>query len=109
LFISDKTPKFFAIENIDNALNPKLACDLMKVLAQLAEKYGKQVIFTTHNAAILDGLNLNDPEQRLFVASRNAVGHTKMLRIEKKPPTTNRQSVKLSEQFLRGYIGGLNF
>ncbi|MEY4934231.1 MAG: hypothetical protein RIS64_590 [Bacteroidota bacterium] len=109
LFMSDKTPKFFAIDNIDNALNPKLAADLMKVLAQLAEKHGKQVIFTTHNPAILDGLNLNDPEQRLFVISRNAVGHTKALRIEKKPIPSNGQSTKLSEQFLRGYIGGLNF
>lgn len=108
LFISDETPQFFAIDNIDNALNPKLASDLMKILANLAEKHSKQVIFTTHNPAILDGLNLNDPEQRLFVISRNAVGHTKALRIEKKP-TTNGQSVKLSEQFLRGYIGGLNF
>ena len=108
LFISDETPQFFAIDNIDNALNPKLASDLMKILANLAEKHNKQVIFTTHNPAILDGLNLNDPEQRLFVISRNAVGHTKALRIEKKP-TTNGQSVKLSEQFLRGYIGGLNF
>jgi predicted ATPase len=109
LFISDYTPKFFAIDNIDNALNPKLAGDLMKILAALAEKHGKQVIFTTHNPAILDGLNLNDPEQRLFVVSRNAVGHTKALRIEKKPTPANGQSVKLSEQFLRGYIGGLNF
>ena len=109
LFISAETPKFFAIDNIDNALNPKLAADLMKILAQLAEKHNKQVIFTTHNPAILDGLNLNDPEQRLFVISRNAVGHTKALRIEKKPAITNGQSVKLSEQFLRGYIGGLNF
>jgi predicted ATPase len=109
LFISDYTPKFFAIENIDNSLNPKLAGDLMKILAALAEKHGKQVIFTTHNPAILDGLNLNDPEQRLFVVSRNAVGHTKALRIEQKPTPANGQSVKLSEQFLRGYIGGLNF
>jgi AAA15 family ATPase/GTPase len=110
LFIGEAPlPKFFAIDNIDNALNPKLGADLMKILAKLAEKHDKQVIFTTHNPAILDGLNLNDPEQRLFVISRNAVGHTKALRIEKKTTAENGQSVKLSEQFLRGYIGGLNF
>jgi predicted ATPase len=110
LFIGEAPlPKFFAIDNIDNALNPKLGADLMKILAKLAEKHGKQVIFTTHNPAILDGLNLNDPEQRLFVISRNAVGHTKALRIEKKSTAENGQSIKLSEQFLRGYIGGLNF
>ncbi len=109
LFISDETPKFFAIDNIDAALNPKLATDLMKVLAKLAEKHDKQVIFTTHNPAISDGLNLNDDEQRLFVISRNAEGRTKAKRIETKPVPANGHSIKLSEHFLRGNLGGLNF
>ncbi len=109
LFISDETPKFFAIDNIDNALNPKLARDLMKVLNDLAVKHDKQVILTTHNPAILDGINLHDPEQRLFVISRNLDGHTKARRIEKKPTPPDGQSIKLSEHFLRGNIGGLNF
>ena len=109
LFISDETPKFFAIDNIDTALNPKLATDLIKVLAKLAQKHDKQVIFTTHNPAVLDGLNLNDDEQRLFVISRNAKGHTKAKRIETKPVPANGHSIKLSEHFLRGNLGGLNF
>lgn len=109
LFISDDTPKFFAIDNIDNAMNPKLGRELIKLLAQLAKEHGKQVILTTHNPAILDGLNLNDETQRLFVISRNAEGHTKALRIHKDPIVKDKIPVKLSEQFLRGYIGGLNF
>ena len=102
LFISSETPKFFAIDNIDNALNPKLGSDLMKILAKLAVKYDKQVIFTTHNPAILDGLDLSDDEQRLFVISRNKSGHTKALRVLDKERNT-----RLSESFIRGYIGGL--
>jgi AAA15 family ATPase/GTPase len=109
LFISDETPKFFAIDNIDNAMNPKLGRELIKLLAKLAEEHDKQVILTTHNPAILDGLNLNDDMQRLFVISRNAEGHTKALRIQKDPVEKDKIPVKLSEQFLRGYIGGLNF
>jgi predicted ATPase len=109
LFISDETPNFFAIDNIDNALNPKLGSQLIKILAKLAAEHGKQVILTTHNPAILDGLNLNDDMQRLFVISRNAEGHTKALRIQKEPIENGKPNVKLSEQFLRGYIGGLNF
>ncbi len=102
LFISSETPKFFAIDNIDNALNPKLGADLMKILAKLAEKHDKQVIFTTHNPAILDGLDLSDDEQRLFVISRNKSGYTKALRVPDKERNT-----RLSESFIRGYIGGL--
>ena len=107
LFVSDYTPAFFAIDNIDTALNPKLCTKLIEVLTVLAKKHNKQVLITTHNPSILDGLNLNDPEQRLFAVSRNKSGYTRATRIEKKPPLEGEKSLKLSEQFLRGYIGGI--
>jgi AAA15 family ATPase/GTPase len=107
LFISDYTPTFFSIDNIDTALNPKLCSKLISLLSSLAVKYNKQVIVTTHNPSVLDGLNLNNDDERLFVISRNAIGHTKATRINKKPSIAGESSLKLSEQFLRGYIGGL--
>jgi AAA15 family ATPase/GTPase len=107
LFVSDYTPSFFAIDNIDTALNPKLCTKLIEILAVLAKKHNKQVLITTHNPSILDGINLNDDEQRLFAVSRNKTGYTRVTRIEKKQPIEGEQSLKLSEQFLRGYIGGI--
>ncbi len=107
LFISDLTPKFFAIDNIDASLNPRLCRRLMQELVELAKKHDKQVIFTTHNPAVLDGLDLEDDEQRLFVIYRNQLGHTKARRILKPEPLEGQEPVKLSEAFLRGYIGGL--
>ncbi len=107
LFISNDTPKFFAIDNIDASLNPKLCSQLIKELVKLAEKYDKQVIFTTHNPAILDGLNLDDDEQRLLVIYRNQLGHTKAKRIFKPEPLEGQEPVNLSEAFMRGYLGGL--
>ena len=107
LFVSELTPKFFAIDNIDASLNPRLCRRLMQELVELAKKHDKQVIFTTHNPAILDGLDLDDDEQRLFVISRNQLGYTKARRILKPKPVEGQEPVKLSEAFLRGYIGGL--
>ena len=107
LFVSELTPKFFAIDNIDASLNPRLCRRLMQELVELAKKHDKQVIFTTHNPAILDGLDLDDDEQRLFVISRNQLGYTKARRILKPKPLEGQEPVKLSEAFLRGYIGGL--
>ncbi len=107
LFISDITPNFFAIDNIDASLNPRLCRRLMQELVELAKKHHKQVIFTTHNPAVLDGLDLDDDEQRLFVIYRNQLGHTKARRILKPEPLEGQEPVKLSEAFLRGYIGGL--
>ncbi len=109
LMVSDDTPKIFAIDNIDVALNPKLCTKLIKELVRLAKKYDKQVFVTTHNPAILDGIDLGDDEQRLLVVSRNKQGHTRFKRItlEDKPRSSTNEDLKLSEAFLRGYLGGL--
>jgi len=103
LFISKTTPSFFAIDNIDASFNPKLCMQLTKNLASLAKKHKKQVIVTTQNPAILDGLNLKDNNQRLFVVSRNSEGHTRAERIE----YNNKRTMKLSEIWTKGFIGGL--
>jgi predicted ATPase len=103
LFISKDTPQFFAIDNIDASFNPKLCMKLVRNLAALAKKHNKQVIVTTHNPAVLDGLNLNDDDQRLFVVRRNDEGHTKAKRVEYKADRT----MKLSEVWTNGFIGGL--
>src|SRR5262249_18223221 len=62
LFISPETPAFFAIDNIDCSLNPKLCIALLQQIVTLAKEYDKQVILTTHNPAVLDGLDLRDDE-----------------------------------------------
>lgn len=107
LFISENTPGFFGIDNLDNGLNPKLCTHLCKTLCQLADKHGKQAIITTHNPAILDGLDLKDDEQRLFVVYRNIEGRTRIRRILYSELPGEGTPVRLSEAFLRGYIGGL--
>ncbi|NEW60646.1 ATP-binding protein, partial [Sulfurovum sp. bin170] len=109
LIVAKETPKAFAIDNIDASLNPKLCTKLMTLLTDLAIKYDKQIFLTTHNPAILDGINLNDEEQKLFVVSRNKKGHTRMkeITVENKPKSSTNEPLKLSEAFLRGYLGGL--
>ena len=107
LLVSKSTPQCFAIDNIDASLNPKLCSELLRRLVLLAKKYDKQVILTTHNPAILDGLDLHDEEQRLFVVHRNSQGHTKVRRITPPRPLGDEPPVKLSEAFLRGILGGL--
>ena len=103
LFISKTTPKFFAIDNIDASFNPKLCMQLIKNLTGLTQKYKKQAIVTTHNPAILDGLDLKDDNQRLFVVRRNDKGHSIAKRIEYK----SERKMKLSELWTNGFIGGL--
>jgi len=107
LFISPDTPRFFAIDNVDASFNPKLCATLIQELTGLAKKYEKQVILTTHNPAVLDGIDLTDDDQRLFVIARNKDGHTKARRVSPPKPIEGEPPMKLSEAFMRGYIGGL--
>ncbi len=106
LLSSRWTPDIFAIDNIEIGLNPKLCRNLMKKVTELAVINNKQAFITTHNPAILDGLNLHDDHQRLFVVKRNDEGHTQVERIKLKPET-NGEQLKLSEMWMRGYLGGL--
>lgn len=103
LIISDDTPAFFAVENIDTGFNPKLCREVISHLAELAKKHKKQIVATTHNPCVLDGLNLADEAQKLIVVRRNIDGYT--ITNEVKPKSA--LSIPLSEAWQRGYIGGL--
>lgn len=108
LFISKHTPKLFAIDNIETALNPELCKKLIQQLVKLAKETNRQVLITTHSPAVLDGLNLHDDEQRLFKVYRNKKGHTTTKRIQLKPnQQLNGQGLKLSELWMRNYIGAI--
>jgi predicted ATP-dependent endonuclease of OLD family len=53
--------------------------------------------------AILDGLDLKDDQQRLFVVRRGRNGNTLIERVNHKPKSNK----KLSELWMSGIIGGL--
>ena len=103
LIVSDETPPFFAIENIDTAFNPKLCREVTKRLIELARKHNKQIIATTHNAAVLDGMNLNEEGVYLHVARRSIDGYTKTNRVVLKQEL----GMSLSEAWQKGFLGGL--
>ncbi|MFK7949255.1 MAG: AAA family ATPase [Saprospiraceae bacterium] len=105
IMISEKTPSFFAIDNIESCLNPHLCRRLIKEICKLAEANDKQVIITTHNPAILDGLNLHDDNIRLFEVKRDD-GLTTTRRIKVKPKANGKQ-YKLSELWTEGYLGAI--
>lgn len=105
VILSQYTPSFFAIENIETALNPRLATETMRQVVQLAKEKDKQLLVSTHSPDVLDGLDLTDPEQRLFVVNRNIDGHTFVEPIVLEPAILEKHS--LSHLFRIGAIGGL--
>lgn len=111
LALHPKAPAFLAVDNIDQALNPRLASRLMNALCRwiLGSTKKKQWVATTHNAAALDGLPLDCDDVRLFVVERNSRGHTEARRIDLRAAQLARpdESWTLSRMWTAGLIGGL--
>ena len=84
LCLSCKAPTIFSIDNLDQALNPRIVTRLTAKLSPWL-RHGnpeRQLLFTAHNPAVLDGLDLEDDEIRLFAVDRNSVGHTIVRRLQ---------------------------
>jgi hypothetical protein len=73
-----------------------------------AEGSSAQLLFTAHNPAVLDGLDLTDDEVRLFAVERNSEGHTcvrrvaltdELLKLNKEYP--------LSRLWMMGHLGAV--
>ncbi len=111
LALHPKAPTFLAVDNIDQALNPRLASRLLEALCRwiLGKDKKTQWIATTHNAAALDGLPLDRDDVRLFVVDRNSKGHTEARRIDLAAALAARpdDSWTLSRMWTAGLIGGL--
>lgn len=104
-----RTPPTFAIENIDHALHPRLARGLIDLLVSQAKAADKQLLLTTHNPLVLDGLDLEDEEVRLFMVDRNRKGHTLVRRLQHSVAlkSATRLGLSLSQMWTRGLIGGV--
>ena len=103
LFNSQDTPPFFAVDNIETSFNPGLCQNLTRYLTNVSQNNDKQAIITTHNPYVLDGLDLSDDEQRLFVCRRDIDGHTRIERVKYRED----RKMSLSELWMSGLIGAL--
>lgn len=110
LCLSPQAPKLLAIDNLDQALNPRLVSRLTSRLSGwlLRGDANRQLLFTAHNPAVLDGLNLEDPEIRLFAVERNSEGHTQIRRVELSLELKELNATyPLSRLWLKGSLGAV--
>ena len=104
-------PALCAVDNADHGLNPRLACALMKHLCQwyMDANEPRQVLLTTHNPAVLDGLPLEDDRIRLFTVGRTNLGRTTVRRVEmtEKLMEHAKAGWSLSRLWVMGHLGGV--
>jgi hypothetical protein len=110
LAVHSQSPRIFAVDNFDQALNPRTARELTRVFVGHALAEDRQVLLTTHNPLVLDGLDLGDERVRLFTVGRDRSGHTKVKRV----PVKNFAALKakhgehaVSRLWVEGRLGGM--
>lgn len=121
LLLHPDAPKVFALDNIDNALNPSITKKLLETIINTAcdEKYRsnnigpEQVFLTSHNPTSLDAFDIFDDNQRIFVVARDKQdGSTRVNRLRPPSNTTKADWIKasngknLSELWIEGKIKG---
>ncbi|WP_146168317.1 AAA family ATPase [Celeribacter persicus] len=115
-----EAPRVFALDNVDNALNPKLTRKLVEQIVSVVsttaasdtELGARQVFLTSHNPTALDAFDLFSKDQRVFVVRRNDRGHTTVERLQPHPEMSRQDWMlamngrNLSQVWLDGDIPG---
>lgn len=117
----NEAPPIFALDNVDNALNPKLTRAMLETIIEITgmtaqkgyEGHGaRQVFMTSHNPTALDAFDLFNDDERVFVVKRDEKGHTVVTRMKPKEGMTredwNRMvgNRNLSQRWIEGQIDG---
>lgn len=79
MILHPDAPKIFALDNVDNALNPAMTTRMLSTLIEstCSKEFKElvigpeQVFLTSHNPTALDAFDLFDDDQRVFVVSRD--------------------------------------
>lgn len=110
LAVHPRAPLTLAIDNVDQALNPRLARALMQQLCTwtLAQP-DKQLLLTTHNPLMLDGLDLENDEICLFTVGRSRKGKTVVHRVQLRLADLQREGElwTVSRLWVMGHLGGV--
>lgn len=106
LAMHSESPKMFAIDSFDHALNPRLAKRVTEIFSQKVIEQNKTVFMTTHNPLVLDGLNLSNDDIRLFTTDRNKNGMVEIRRVQVSEELL-KHNQPLSRLWINGLLGGV--
>jgi predicted ATPase len=110
LAMHPQSPRCFSIDNFDQALNPAMARELARKFTTTVLEHGRQVLLTTHNPLVLDGLPLDDDRVRLFRVERGDDGRSLVRRVPVKDLLRLKEKFgpnAVSRLWVEGRLGGL--
>lgn len=99
LLTSKDSPPVFGVENLGSTFSPALA-RVLDVVCFGGARQGKQILFTTDNPSVLDGIGASQNDVRLFLVSQDAEQKIVVRRIA---PSLS-QSLPLSILWMQGLL-----
>ena len=99
-------PSIFSVDSFDHALNPRLAKKMIQVFCEQIIQNNKHVFLTTHNPLVLDGLDLQNDDIRLFAVDRDSNGYAQIRRISVSQELID-EGLPLSRLWISGRLGGV--
>lgn len=120
LLSHEESPRVFALDNVDSALNPAMTRALLEAVIEMTNTScqenldigPRQVFLTSHNPSSLDAFDLFDEHQRIFVVERNEEGYTEITRLRPNRDMSREDWYEaangrsLSQLWLDGWIRG---
>ena len=104
-------PALAAVDNLGYGLHPRLKRALVSQVADwLLEKNDRQLVLTTHDPLVLDGLPLLDDRVRLFVVDRDTAGRVVVRRISVDEELWQKKEERgwaMSDLWIEGWLGGV--
>jgi predicted ATPase len=106
-----EAPLLAAVDNVGYGLHPRLKRALVSQLADwLLARGDRQLILTTHDPLVLDGLPLLDDRVRLFVVSRDGLGRVSLRRVVVDEALWQKKEERgwaMSDLWVEGWLGGV--
>ncbi len=103
----EQSSKIFAVDNFDQSLHPRLARELTeRICDQILDDGTRQMLATTHNPLVLDGLDLLDDRIRLFTVDRDKTGASQVKRVLVTEELIDK-GLSLSRLWTSGRFGGV--
>jgi len=111
LCLHPNSPRFLGLDNADHGLNPRLVRHLTEAMCRwiLWSRPSRQILMTTHNPLVLDGLPLQDERVRLFTVARTNLGHTTIRQVLMTPELMQqgKKGWTSSRLWVMGHLGGV--
>jgi len=111
LALHPQAPRLLAVEHMEHSMHPRLVRATIRLFCRhiLRAVPRRQVLLTTHNPLVLDGLDLSDDRVRLFAVERNAQGATRVERVQVSDEALRAagDELPLSVQWVLGRLGGV--